>query len=147
MNTAKVIEPAQANFMAREDFLRFLRDHGEAALRVAQQLGETYPSAVAEMRTIGLSHSASVKPVGPILKPHRRQRRHKADLDADTRGNRPDYWRIAGDGDSSIQRLQEEAARASQGIYGHNQEQTCAGESCGRLVPRCALFCRLAQKI
>jgi len=62
MNTAKVIEPAQANFMAREDFLRFLRDHGEAALRVAQQLGETYPSAVAEMRTIGLSHSASVKP-------------------------------------------------------------------------------------
>jgi CRP/FNR family cyclic AMP-dependent transcriptional regulator len=28
---------------------------------VAQQLGETYHSAVAEMRTIGLSHSASEK--------------------------------------------------------------------------------------
>src|SRR6201984_1954594 len=61
MNTAEVIEPTQANFMARGDFLRFLRDHGEAALRVAQQLGETYHSAVAEMRTIGLSHSASEK--------------------------------------------------------------------------------------
>jgi CRP/FNR family transcriptional regulator len=30
-------------------------------LRVAQQLGETYHSAAAEMRTIGLSHSASEK--------------------------------------------------------------------------------------
>jgi CRP/FNR family transcriptional regulator len=59
--SADVIEPAQANFIAREDFLRFLREHGEAALRVAQQLGETYHSAVAEMRSIGLSHSASEK--------------------------------------------------------------------------------------
>jgi CRP/FNR family transcriptional regulator len=59
--TADVIEPAQANFVAREDFLRFLREHGEAALRVAQQLGETYHSAIAEMRTIGFSHSASEK--------------------------------------------------------------------------------------
>lgn len=30
-------------------------------LRVAQQLGETYHSAVAEMRTIGLSHSVDEK--------------------------------------------------------------------------------------
>ena len=59
--TADVIEPTQANFITREDFLRFLREHGEAALRVAQQLGETYHSAVAEMRMIGLSHSAAEK--------------------------------------------------------------------------------------
>jgi CRP/FNR family transcriptional regulator, cyclic AMP receptor protein len=59
--TADVIEPAQANFISREDFLHFLREHGEAALRVAQQLGETYHSAIAEMRTIGLSHSAGEK--------------------------------------------------------------------------------------
>src|ERR1700693_5134337 len=59
--TADVIEPTQANFIARDDFLRFLREHGEAALRVAQQLGETYHSAIAEMRTIGLSHSAGEK--------------------------------------------------------------------------------------
>jgi CRP/FNR family cyclic AMP-dependent transcriptional regulator len=59
--TADVIEPAQANFISKEDFLRFLREHGEAAVRVAQQLGETYHSAIAEMRTIGLSHSAGEK--------------------------------------------------------------------------------------
>jgi CRP/FNR family transcriptional regulator, cyclic AMP receptor protein len=59
--TAEVIEPAQANFIARQDFLTFLREHGEAALRVAQQLGETYHSAIAEMRTIGLSHSVGEK--------------------------------------------------------------------------------------
>ena len=59
--TADVIEPTQANFISRADFLNFLREHGEASLRVAQQLGETYHAAVAEMRSIGLSHSAGEK--------------------------------------------------------------------------------------
>jgi len=59
--TAEVLEPTQANFIHRQDFLNFLRDHGEAALRVAQQLGEIYHSAVGEMRSIGLSHSVSEK--------------------------------------------------------------------------------------
>ena len=59
--TADVIEPAQANFIARDEFLHFLKGYGEAALRVAQQLGETYHSAIAEMRTIGLSRSVSEK--------------------------------------------------------------------------------------
>ena len=59
--TGDVIEPAQANFIARNDFLNFLKNNGEAALRVAQQLGETYHSAISEMRTIGLSHSAGEK--------------------------------------------------------------------------------------
>src|SRR5580658_7562195 len=59
--TAEVIEPTQANFIARADFLNFLREHGEVSLRVAQQLAETYHAAVAEMRSIGLSHSAAEK--------------------------------------------------------------------------------------
>jgi CRP/FNR family cyclic AMP-dependent transcriptional regulator len=59
--TAEVIEPTQANFITRADFLNFLREHGEVSLRVAQQLGETYHAAVAEMRSIGLSHSAAEK--------------------------------------------------------------------------------------
>jgi CRP/FNR family cyclic AMP-dependent transcriptional regulator len=59
--TADVIEPAQANFISRTDFLNFLREHGEVSLRVAQQLGETYHAAIAEMRSIGLSHSAEEK--------------------------------------------------------------------------------------
>ncbi len=59
--SAEVLEPAQANFIARNDFLEFLKAHGEAALRVAQQLSENYHLAVGEMRTIGLSHSAAEK--------------------------------------------------------------------------------------
>jgi len=59
--TADIIEPAQANFIPRNEFLNFLKENGEAALRVAQQLGETYHLAISEMRTIGLSHSASEK--------------------------------------------------------------------------------------
>jgi len=59
--TAEVIEPTQANFIPRQEFLNFLREHGEVGLRVAQQLGETYHSAIAEMRTIGLSHSVGEK--------------------------------------------------------------------------------------
>jgi len=59
--SAEVLEPAQANFIARNDFLEFLKTHGEAALRVAQELSENYHLAIAEMRTIGLSHSAAEK--------------------------------------------------------------------------------------
>jgi CRP/FNR family transcriptional regulator len=59
--TADVLEPTQANFIARNDFLAFLREHGEAALRVAQQLAENYHHSLTEMRTIGLSHSAGEK--------------------------------------------------------------------------------------
>jgi len=59
--TADVLEPTQANFIPRDDFLNFLREHGEAALRVAQQLSENYHLALSEMRTIGLSHSAAEK--------------------------------------------------------------------------------------
>lgn len=59
--TADVIEPTQANFIRRNDFLAFLREHAEASLHASQQLGETYHAAIAEMRSIGLSHSAREK--------------------------------------------------------------------------------------
>ena len=59
--TAEVIEPTQTNFIGRADFLNFLRAYGEVAVRVAQELSESYQSALAEMRTIGLSHSAREK--------------------------------------------------------------------------------------
>ena len=59
--TAEVVEPTQANFVSKEDFLSFLREYGDVAVRVAQQLGQTYHAAVSEMRTIGLSRSAGEK--------------------------------------------------------------------------------------
>jgi CRP/FNR family transcriptional regulator, cyclic AMP receptor protein len=59
--TADVLERTQANFISRADFLAFLRDYSDVALRVSQQLAETYHAAVAELRSIGLSHSADEK--------------------------------------------------------------------------------------
>ena len=65
--TAEVLEPTQAIFIRREDFLHFLREHGEAALRVAQQLSNNYHTAYSEIRSLGLSHSASEKLARLIL--------------------------------------------------------------------------------
>src|SRR2546425_13306330 len=59
--TAEMMEPGQANFIARDAFLSFLREHGEAALRVAEQLSRNYHAAYEEVRTLGLSASPSEK--------------------------------------------------------------------------------------
>lgn len=59
--TAEAIEPIQANFIKREPFLRFLREHGEAALRVAEILSGIYQATYREVRYLGLSGSAAGK--------------------------------------------------------------------------------------
>jgi len=59
--TAEILEPSQVNFIGRQDFLNFLRQHGEAALRAAGQLSNNYHSAYEEIRALGLSSSASEK--------------------------------------------------------------------------------------
>ena len=59
--TAEALEPLQANFIPREAFLRFLREHGDAALKVAQALSEIYHSTCQEVRYLGLSGSAAEK--------------------------------------------------------------------------------------
>ncbi len=59
--TAELTEPCQANFIERKQFLNFLRQHGEAAFRVAEQLSENYHTAFEEVRALGLSHSVSEK--------------------------------------------------------------------------------------
>jgi CRP/FNR family transcriptional regulator, cyclic AMP receptor protein len=58
---AETIDPCQVNFVKREDFLRFLREHAEACFKVAQQLSEKYNNACHEVRSLGLSHSAGEK--------------------------------------------------------------------------------------
>lgn len=55
--TAEMIEPGQANFITRDALLHFLREHGEVALRVAEQLSRNYYSAYEGIRTLGLSNS------------------------------------------------------------------------------------------
>jgi len=59
--TAEMMEPGQANFIPRESLLQFLKDHGEVALRVAEQLSRNYYTAYEEIRTLGLANSPSEK--------------------------------------------------------------------------------------
>jgi CRP/FNR family transcriptional regulator len=59
--TAEMMEPGQANFIARDALLQFLRENGEVALRVAQELSRNYYSAYEEIRTLGLASSPAEK--------------------------------------------------------------------------------------
>jgi CRP/FNR family cyclic AMP-dependent transcriptional regulator len=59
--TAEVLEPLQANFIPRDAFMQFLREHGEAALRVAEILSNIYRSTLMEIRYLGLSSSTTEK--------------------------------------------------------------------------------------
>lgn len=59
--TAETIDPCQVNFVKRDEFLRFLKEHSEACFRVAEQLSEKYNAACHEVRALGLSHSAEEK--------------------------------------------------------------------------------------
>jgi CRP/FNR family cyclic AMP-dependent transcriptional regulator len=59
--TAEMMEPGQANFIARDALLQFLRQHGEVALRVAEQLSQNYYTAHEEIRTLGLTSSPAEK--------------------------------------------------------------------------------------
>src|SRR5436305_14498069 len=59
--TAEMVEPGQANFIPREALLQFLKDHGEVALRIAEQLSRNYYTAYEEIRTLGLATSPSEK--------------------------------------------------------------------------------------
>lgn len=59
--TAETIDPCQVNFVKREDFLRFLKEHADACFKVAEQLSEKYNNACHEVRSLGLSHSAGEK--------------------------------------------------------------------------------------
>jgi CRP/FNR family transcriptional regulator, cyclic AMP receptor protein len=59
--TAEMVEPGQANFIARDAFLQFLCEHGEVAVRVAEQLSRNYYTAYEEIRTLGLASSPGEK--------------------------------------------------------------------------------------
>jgi len=59
--TAEALEPTQANYIGREDFLAFLREHGDTALRVAEMLSNIYHATCEEVRCLGLSSSAEEK--------------------------------------------------------------------------------------
>jgi CRP/FNR family transcriptional regulator len=59
--TAEAMEPLQANFIPREAFLNFLKQHGEAAVRVAEILSRIYHATLLEVRYLGFSSSTAEK--------------------------------------------------------------------------------------
>jgi CRP/FNR family transcriptional regulator len=59
--TAEMLEAVQTNFIARDSFLQFLREHGEVAVRVPEQLSRNYYTAYEEIRTLGLTSSPAEK--------------------------------------------------------------------------------------
>lgn len=65
--SAETLEPCELVFVRREDFVRFLRENPEAALRAAQQLSQNYHIACEQVRSIGLAHSAMGKLAGFLL--------------------------------------------------------------------------------
>jgi CRP/FNR family transcriptional regulator, cyclic AMP receptor protein len=59
--TAEALDPLQVNFIPREAFLQFLREYGEAAVRVAEILSNIYHSTLLEVRYLGFSSSTAEK--------------------------------------------------------------------------------------
>src|SRR5208337_3787808 len=59
--TVETLQPSQLAFVPREDFLKFLKEHGEACLQAAQHLSRDCNSAYESVRSIGLSHSVTEK--------------------------------------------------------------------------------------
>jgi CRP/FNR family cyclic AMP-dependent transcriptional regulator len=65
--SAETLEPAQINFIRREDFSRLLNEHAEACLHTAQELSEKYQAAQREIRSLGLAQTTSEKLARLIL--------------------------------------------------------------------------------
>ena len=59
--TAETLEPIEANFIPRDAFLQFLKDHGEAAVRVSELLASIYQATLLEVRYLGFSSSTAEK--------------------------------------------------------------------------------------
>lgn len=57
--TAETMQPSLLSFVERKDFLRFIKQHGDACLRAAQHTGRDCQDAYEVVRSIGLSQSVS----------------------------------------------------------------------------------------
>ena len=59
--TAEMMEPGQANFVPREPLLLMMKEFPDVALRIAQQLSQSYFAAHEEIRTLGLATSPTAR--------------------------------------------------------------------------------------
>lgn len=65
--TAETLDPAQVNFIPRDDFLRFLERHGEVAIRVARHLSMELRRAYQQVGHMVLSPTARTRLAGLLL--------------------------------------------------------------------------------
>ncbi|HEX9002951.1 MAG TPA: Crp/Fnr family transcriptional regulator [Blastocatellia bacterium] len=65
--TAETIEPCQADFVRRDDFLRYLREQPEVCLRVIEMLSEILRAAHTQIRSFGKTNSAAERLAGLLL--------------------------------------------------------------------------------
>src|SRR5215471_5890775 len=66
--TAEILEPTQANFISRQDFMRFLDKYSNVGMKVAHQLTHNCKCAYEEVRSLGLSNSVPEKLAKLILR-------------------------------------------------------------------------------
>ncbi len=59
--TAETLQPTQLAYVSREDFVKYIKEYGDACLQVAQHLGRDCHSAYEVIRSIGLSNSVEEK--------------------------------------------------------------------------------------
>jgi CRP/FNR family transcriptional regulator, cyclic AMP receptor protein len=65
--TAETMHPCRVNFVGPEDFLQFVKMHGDANLHCTQQVSRNSKHAYDVLRSIGLSHSVSGRVAGFLL--------------------------------------------------------------------------------
>jgi CRP/FNR family transcriptional regulator, cyclic AMP receptor protein len=59
--TAETLQPCQVNFVRRDDFLKLVRECGDASAAAMRQMSNGYREICQEVRYLGLSRSASEK--------------------------------------------------------------------------------------
>jgi CRP/FNR family cyclic AMP-dependent transcriptional regulator len=57
--TAETLQPSQLDFVSQKDFLKFLKEHGNACLQAAKHISRDCQDAYDVVRSIGLSDSVS----------------------------------------------------------------------------------------
>ncbi|MCI0387335.1 MAG: Crp/Fnr family transcriptional regulator [Acidobacteria bacterium] len=65
--SAETLESCQADFVKRDDFLRFLREHPEVCLRVVEILSDILQAAHKQTRSFGKIHSSSERLANLLL--------------------------------------------------------------------------------
>lgn len=57
--TAETLMPSQVDFVYREDFLSFLREHAEACFRVVELMGKNIHTSYEQFRSFGITTTAA----------------------------------------------------------------------------------------